>query len=122
MWAVVDLVFAFVVRSFVPEGQPVFIKIDALLISMELVPKTFACLVDLVTCREVEVLAEVLAIEIVKFLNVLCVKMSPDSMLSLNMMFVLLSQCSTFVCCGLGAIFCDCGYNFVCTVLFHASC
>jgi len=57
-----------------PEDWPVFIKVDSLLISMELVPKMFACLVDLVTHCEVSVLAEVLMIEIVKFLRVLCVK------------------------------------------------
>ena len=60
------LVFVFVVRSVVPEGRPVFVKIDTLLISTELVPKTFACLVDLVARREVAVPSEVLAIEIVE--------------------------------------------------------
>jgi hypothetical protein len=42
--------------------------------STELVLKTFACLEDLVTHREVAVSAEVLAIKIIKFLRVLCVK------------------------------------------------
>ena len=74
MRVVVVLVFVFVARSVVPEGRPVFVKIDALLISTELVPKMFACLVDLVARREVAVSAEVLAIEIVEFLRVLCVK------------------------------------------------
>ena len=74
MWAIVILVFVFLVRSVDPEGCPVFIKMDALLISTELVLKMFVCLENLVTRREVTLSAEVLPIENVEFLRVLCVK------------------------------------------------
>ena len=104
MRAIFILVIVFIVRSVIPEDRLVFIKIDALLISLEIVPKMFACLVDLVTSREVAESAEILGIGIIKFLRVLCVK-NVTGMCMLNMIFASLSQRSTFVCCGLVAIF-----------------
>jgi hypothetical protein len=117
LWVVVILVVVFVVGSVIPEGRPVFVKINALLILPKFVPKMFACLVDLVMRCEVVVLAEVLTIEIIKFLSILCVKTSQELMRLLNMIFTALSQHSTFVCCGLGAIFYMCGYDVVSTVM-----
>ena len=64
-------VFVVIRVRIVPEGRPVFVAVDSLLVSTELVAKTLAGLIHLVSCREVAVVTEELSIEVIECLTVL---------------------------------------------------
>ena len=90
------LVVVIVRVRIVPEGWPVFVTVDSLLVSAELVAKTLAGLIHLVSCREVAVATEELSIEVIECLTVLGVVDITGLDSSLKMMLSLLSQWLTF--------------------------